>query len=266
MRSFLTTLGIIIGVAAVIAMVAIGEGAKARVEDAFASMGTNLLIVLPGTTTRGGARGGFGSMPTLTWDDLAAIRAEVPAVRAAAPSSAPPRRSSPRTRTGRPASPARRPSTSRSATGPSARARSSPQSDVDGGTKVGVLGQTVVDKLFGAGADPVGQTVRIKNIPFQVVGVLARKGQSPMGQDYDDAVFMPAVDRSRRRSRAACRSTSPGSIIVGAPARPDRARRAPDHATCCATATTSPPGGDDDFSIRNLHRDRGRAAAGRHAR
>ena len=77
MRSLLTTLGIIIGVGAVIAMVAIGEGAKARVEQAFASMGTNLLIVLPGSTTAGGSFGGFGSMPTLTWDDLRAARAPV---------------------------------------------------------------------------------------------------------------------------------------------------------------------------------------------
>ncbi len=84
-RSFLTTLGIIIGVGAVIAMVAIGEGAKARVEESFASLGSNILIILPGTTTRGGAMGGFGSMPTLTWDDLKAIQSEAPAVRIAAP-------------------------------------------------------------------------------------------------------------------------------------------------------------------------------------
>jgi putative ABC transport system permease protein len=84
MRSFLTTLGIVIGVSAVIAMVAIGEGAKKRVEDAFASMGADLLIVLSGSTTRGGSYGGFGSMPTLTWDDVRAIRAEVPSVRAVA--------------------------------------------------------------------------------------------------------------------------------------------------------------------------------------
>ena len=82
MRSFLTTLGIIIGVAAVIAMMAIGAGAKAQVEEAFAAMGTNLLIVMPGSTTQGGSFGGFGSMPTLTWDDLAAIRSEVPTVKA----------------------------------------------------------------------------------------------------------------------------------------------------------------------------------------
>ena len=80
LRSLLTTLGIIIGVGAVISMVAIGEGAKARVEEAFASMGTSLLIVLPGTTAAGGAHGGFGSMPTLTWDDLNAVQTQAPAV------------------------------------------------------------------------------------------------------------------------------------------------------------------------------------------
>src|SRR3954462_6335454 len=84
MRSFLTALGIIIGVGAVIAMVAIGEGAKAQVEKSFASMGSNLLIILPGSSSAGGARGGFGSQPTLTWDDLRAIQTEVPTVRAAA--------------------------------------------------------------------------------------------------------------------------------------------------------------------------------------
>src|SRR5207245_4549423 len=86
MRAFLTTLGIIIGVGAVIAMMAIGAGAKAQVEQAFAAMGTNLLIVLPGSTTAGGSFGGFGSMPTLTWDDLAAIKNEVTTVKAIAPS------------------------------------------------------------------------------------------------------------------------------------------------------------------------------------
>src|SRR6476620_8021639 len=84
LRSFLTTLGIVIGVGAVIALVAIGEGAKSRVEQAFASMGTSLLIVMPGSSTSGGARGGFGSQPTLTWEDLRAIQREVPSVKYAA--------------------------------------------------------------------------------------------------------------------------------------------------------------------------------------
>src|SRR4051812_4069939 len=85
MRSFLTTLGIIIGVGAVIAMVAIGEGAKSKVEEAFAAMGSNLLIVMPGSSSSGGAQGGFGSQPTLTWDDLKAIQTEIPSVKSAAP-------------------------------------------------------------------------------------------------------------------------------------------------------------------------------------
>lgn len=85
MRSFLTTLGVVIGVGAVIAMVAIGEGAKASVEQAFTAMGTNLLIVMPGSATAGGVRGGFGSQPTLTWDDLKAIQTQVSSVRLAAP-------------------------------------------------------------------------------------------------------------------------------------------------------------------------------------
>ena len=84
-RSVLTALGIIIGVGAVIAMVAIGSGAKAQVEQAFASMGTNVIVVMPGSSSAGGARGGFGSQPTLSWDDLRAIQAEVPSVRYAAP-------------------------------------------------------------------------------------------------------------------------------------------------------------------------------------
>ena len=84
-RSLLTTLGIVIGVASVISMVAVGEGARARVEGVFATMGTNMLIVLSGSTSSGGVMGGFGSMPTLTWDDLSAIRTQARAVRAAAP-------------------------------------------------------------------------------------------------------------------------------------------------------------------------------------
>src|SRR5678815_5925885 len=86
LRSALTCLGIIIGVGAVIAMMAFGAGAKQRVEEAFTAMGTNLLIVLPGSSTAGGVQGGFGSQPTLTWDDLTAIKTELSSVKSAAPS------------------------------------------------------------------------------------------------------------------------------------------------------------------------------------
>ena len=240
MRSFLTTLGVIIGVSAVIAMVAIGEGAKARVAEAFASMGSNILIVLSGSTTSGGARGGFGSMPTLTWEDLKAIRTEASAVRYATP----------QLRTNAPViSEDQNWATSVNGVSPEfflirdwpvARGSGFNQSDIEGGTKVVVLGQTVVDKLFGASADPVGQTVRIKNIPFQVVGVLARKGQSAMGQDYDDAVFMPYTT-FQAKIQGGLQKFIPGSIMVSAASSDDlAARREADRATCCATATTSP--------------------------
>ncbi|HTQ04736.1 MAG TPA: ABC transporter permease, partial [Polyangiaceae bacterium] len=185
-RSLLTTLGIVIGVASVISMVAVGEGARARVEGVFATMGTNMLIVLSGSTSSGGVMGGFGSMPTLTWDDLAAIRTQARAVRSAAPAAS-----------------ARITILSDQANWTTGVVGTSPDyfsirawrialgsafgpDEVDTGAKVIVLGQTASDKLFGPGIDPIGRTVRLRAIPFVVIGVLERKGQSPMGSDYDD--------------------------------------------------------------------------------
>jgi putative ABC transport system permease protein len=193
MRSFLTTLGMVIGVSAVIAMVAIGDGAKARVEDAFAAMGSNMIIILPGTVNAGGAQGGFGSLPTLTWDDLKAIQTEVPSVRYAAPTLRTNAQIVSEDQNWATQVQGTTPDYFAIRTWPIARGVPLSGSDVESGTKVVVLGQTVVDKLFGANADPVGQQVRIRNVPFQVVGVLARKGQSPIGQDYDDAAFVPAT-------------------------------------------------------------------------
>ena len=162
LRSFLTTLGMIFGVGAVIATVAIGEGARSAVEEAFASMGTNLLVVLPGTTTAGGARGGSGTQPTLTWDDLRAIRTELPSVRYAVAVL----------RSGSQViSEDANWTTQVQGTEPDFfEIRSWPmqvgtrftQSDVDAGAKVAVLGSTVSDKLFGPNANPVGQVVRIR--------------------------------------------------------------------------------------------------------
>ena len=243
LRSFLTTLGIIIGVGAVIAMVAIGDGAKAQVEKSFAAMGTNLLIVMSGTTTAGGAHGGFGSMPTLTWDDLAAIQREVPSVAYAAPQL----RSTAQVIT-------EEQNWTTSVTGttpdyfvvrswPIAAGATFSQSDIDGATKVVVLGQTVVDKLFGPDADPVGQLVRIRNIPFQVVGVLARKGQSPTGQDYDDGVVHPVDDVHDARSRAASRSTCRARSWP-ARARRTRPSRAQRQITRAAARAPQPAAGD----------------------
>jgi putative ABC transport system permease protein len=251
LRSFLTTLGIIIGVGAVIAMVAIGEGAKKSVEAAFSSMGSNLLIVLPGSTTSGGARGGFGSQPTLTWDDLEAIRSEVPTVRAAAAAL----RSNSQVVS-------EDQNWTTSITGTTAEyfqirswGVSSGElftaSDVDGSAKVALLGKTVVEKLFGAAYDPVGSWVRIKNVPFQVVGVMAAKGQSPSGQDYDDAVFVPATTY-QSKIQGGLQKYVNGVVFVGAESTEDLARAQRQITALLRDRHRLGERDDDDFSIRNL--------------
>jgi putative ABC transport system permease protein len=251
LRSFLTTLGIIIGVFAVIAMVAVGEGAKASVEASFASMGSNLLIILPGTTTRGGAFGGFGSMPTLTWEDLKAIRAEIPTVRYAAASL----RAAAQVQ-----SEEQNWGTSITGTSPEffdlrswpiASGAAFTQSDMDGGVKVAVLGQTVVDKLFGTNSDPIGQTIIVKNIPFQVIGVLSKKGQSSMGQDNDDAVFVPQTT-FQAKIQGGLQKYIQGIIMVSATSADTTAKAQTQITALLRDRHHMQPGQDDDFSIRNL--------------
>ncbi len=251
LRSFLTTLGIVIGVGAVIAMMAIGAGAKAQVEQAFAAMGTNVLIVLPGSTSSGGVRGGFGSMPTLTWDDLAAIRTEVATVKRAAPTLG----------TSLPVVSEDMNWTTR-ITGtspeyfdirnwPVANGASFTQADVDGGGKVIVLGQTVVDKLYGPNADPVGQTVRVGSTPFRVVGVAAKKGQSATGQDYDDAAFIPYTTFAQKVQGGLSKFLQ-GQVMVEATSSDTTSRAQKDITTLLRDRHHIAPGDDDDFSIRNL--------------
>jgi putative ABC transport system permease protein len=250
MRSFLTVLGIIIGVGAVIAMVAIGEGAKAQVEASFASMGSNLLIVMSGSTQSGGAHGGFGTLPTLTWDDLRAIQREAPAVRYAAV----------QLRSGAQLmSDDQNWATQVNGTSPdyfrirnwkADRGRLLVDSDVDASAKVVVLGQTVVEKLYGA-VDPIGQTVRIKNIPFEVVGVMEKKGQSPIGQDYDDVAFVPQ-STFLTKIQGGLQKFISGTIFLGA-ASTDATQRAETQVTnLLRDRHHIDNGADDDFSIRNL--------------
>ena len=251
MRSFLTTLGIVIGVAAVIAMVAVGEGAKVRVQQTFAAMGTNLLIVLPGSTTTGGVQGGFGSASTLTWADLEAIRTEVPTVAAAAPVLRTTAQLVSEYANWTTNVQGTTPAYFRIRDWPAAYGRLLTQSDVDGAAKVVVLGQTVVTQLFGAGADPVGQTVRIKNVPFEVVGVAARKGQSAFGMDYDDAVFIP-VSTFGEQVLGGLRNYIAGIIMVSARTQAATVRAQQQIEALLRDRHKLPPGVEDDFSIRNL--------------
>jgi putative ABC transport system permease protein len=250
MRSFLTTLGMIIGVCAVIFSVAVGEGAKAKVEEAFAAMGSNLLIVMSGSTGGGGARGGAGSQPTLSWEDMRAIQNEISTVRYVAPLL----RSQSQVM-----SEDQNWTTPVQGTSPEYFAiRSWPvdrgvpiqQSDVEAGAKVCVLGVTVVDKLFGANADPIGQMVRIKNIPFQVIGVLVKKGQSAMGQDYDDAVYVPYTTFGAK-IQGGLKNYLNGTIFIGANSPADTAR-AETQITNLLRDRHHIVGTEDDFFIRNL--------------
>jgi putative ABC transport system permease protein len=251
MRSFLTTLGVIIGVSAVIAMVAIGEGAKARVEEAFASMGSNLLVVLSGTTTASGAHGGFGSMPTLTWDDLKAIRSEASAVRYASPQLRSNQQVISEDQNWATSINGVAPEYLLMRTWPVAMGSPISQSDIEAGSKVVVLGQTVVDKLFGSNADPTGQSVRIQKVPFQIIGVLARKGQSATGQDYDDAAFIPYTT-FQAKIQGGLQKFIAGALMVSAVSSEATTRAQNQIATLLRDRHHIPIGADDDFSIRNL--------------
>ncbi len=213
MRSFLTMLGIIIGIAAVIAMMAVGSGASYVISQQIASIGSNIILVLPGSTTSGGLRTG-GSTQTLTSDDVRAMMAECPSIELAAPTV--------RT-TAQVVSGNLNWSTVVMGTTPEffeirewslVSGRGIGQQDVDGAAKVCLLGQTVAENLFGS-ADPVGNMVRIKKVPFTVIGVLDRKGQSPQGQDQDDTLFVPLRTAQRNLVRSQF-TNAVGAVLVKA--------------------------------------------------
>jgi putative ABC transport system permease protein len=197
MRSALTMLGIIIGVGAVIAMIAIGTGASRRIAEQISKMGSNLLIILPGATTSGGVRMGSGSQPTLTMSDAEAIQKECSAVSNVAP-----------VLSGVSQIVYGHQNWSTGVVGttpdmliirdwPLASGRNFTLQDVKSATKVCLLGRSVVDNLFGD-MDPIGQVIRIKKIPFTVVGVLTTKGQSPQGQDQDDTIMVPVTTGQKK--------------------------------------------------------------------
>jgi putative ABC transport system permease protein len=190
MRSGLTMLGIIIGVGAVIAMIAIGSGAKERIQEQIASMGSNLLIVLSGSGTSGGIRAGSGSLPTLKVEDAKAIASELSAINYAAPVLAGVAQIVFGNQNWSSLTIASTPEALLIRDWPVVRGRALTQADVEGAAKVCLLGQTVVDNLFGD-TDPVGQSVRIKQFPFMVIGVLGVKGQTTFGTDQDDVIYVP---------------------------------------------------------------------------
>jgi putative ABC transport system permease protein len=191
LRSFLTMLGIIIGVAAVIAMLAIGQGARYVVESQIASLGTNMLIVFPFASTQGGVRWEAGTSIRLTEDDANAMRDQCPAIQHISPMV----RASEQVVAGnlnwRTQIQGVLPDYLSIRDWPVQSGTVYTDSDVRGATKVCLLGQTVVKNLFGENADPIGQTIRIRKQPFKVIGVLIAKGQSADGRDQDDFILAP---------------------------------------------------------------------------
>jgi putative ABC transport system permease protein len=251
LRSFLTLLGVVIGVFAVIAMVAAGDGARARVQQLFAMMGSNMLVILPGARVQGGVTEGFGSSATLTWNDLKAIQSEVPSVRYAAALSQV---------KGQVEVPGHNWATSVNGTSspyfairdwPIAIGACFTDSDLKGRAKVAVLGEVVVKRLFGSNVNPVGQLIRVNNVSFRVVGVLTPKGQSPHGQDNDDAVFVPETT-FQSVIQGGLQQYIQGTIVVGATSQ-DAADRAQRQITVLLRDRHHlRSGAEDDFSIRNL--------------
>ncbi len=252
LRSALTMLGIIIGVGAVIAMIAVGAGAQARVAEQIQSLGANLIIVLSGSTNAAGVRLGMGSQLTITEDDAAAIAREIPAVQVAAPST----RGNAQVVYGN----------LNWATGilgmtpeyfeardwEVIEGRPIGSEDVDGAVKVALLGQTTALNLFGD-ADPLGQIIRIKKVPFTVIGLLDRKGQNSWGQDQDDIILIPLTTAKKKvlgASQANARAI--GGISVKVRPDEDMSEAEEQIRALLRQRHRLQPSQDDDFWLRNL--------------
>ena len=247
MRSALTMLGIVIGVGAVIAMVGVGQGAQQQVQDRINAMGSNILYVSAGTVTRGGLRMGGGATKTLTFEDKTAIVREAPAVAAAASGSS----ASAQVVFGNDNWATRvngtEPQYFDIRQWPMAEGSSFSQDDVNTAADVAVIADTVRQNLFGA-TDPVGQPIRIGTLPFKVVGVLTAKGQSGMGQDQDDAVFIPITTLQKKITGQDWLQY----IMVSAVSQQASYAAQQQITALLRDRHRIRQGTDDDFSVRNL--------------
>jgi putative ABC transport system permease protein len=247
MRTLLTALGIIIGVAAVIVMMALGNGARASIESRIRSAGTNLIIVMPGSATVGGVRLGQGARTTLTPADAEAIGRDVPGIDAVSPGAT--TRAQVVSATG---------NWSTQIQGASAELASIRNWSVESGSfftdadvtragKVALLGAVVRDQLFGADSDPTGETIRIANQPFTVVGVLERKGQSAIGQDQDDTVIVPYTTVMKKLSG----NTWLSNITVAAADESQSSQVADSITTLLRQRHRLSSGDTEDFTVRD---------------
>jgi putative ABC transport system permease protein len=252
MRSILTMLGIIIGVAAVITMIAVGAGAQQRVEEQIKGLGSNIMLVLPGAQATAGVRLGAQTGQTLTEEDAKAIALEVPEVQAAAPTL----RTSAQVVAGNS-------NWNSSVFGttpeyfevrewPLAGGRGFEAAELAGSGKVAILGQTVVDQLFN-GSDPIDQTIRIKKVPLTVIGVLSRKGQNSIGQDQDDTIVVPlSTFRNRIQGMSGGKLKRVGPINVKVREGQSMKLAEDNIRELLRQRHRLQPGQDDDFNVRNL--------------
>ena len=252
MRSVLTMLGIVIGVAAVIAMIAIGGGAQQRLQEQIASLGSNLLIVVPGSIIQSGARLGAGNAQTLTEQDARAILAEISDVAYAAPLT----RSNAQVVFGNT-------NWSTNINGVYndyfdvrewnlAEGRFFDQGEISRFGKVAILGKTVSSQLFGED-NPVGQVVRIRGIPFEIIGLMESKGQSSQGQDQDDIIFVPlTTGRNRLFGEPRGRIARVGTIMIKAIDGSDTQEVENRITDLLRQRHRIQPGMEDDFQVRNL--------------
>jgi len=260
MRSMLTMLGVIIGVGAVIAMVSIGQGASSSVQAQIASLGTNMILIFPGSTTQGGVRAGAGTVQTLTIEDAKAIGKQASAVATVT-----------FTRRG----------VSQVIYGNqnwnTAIFGVTPEyiivrdwsldlgffftkRDFDSAANVAALGRTVVENLFLPGNNPIGQIIRIKNIPFRIIGVLSPKGQTTYGSDQDDVVLIPFTTAERKVFGAEL-SGRVGSIQVSALSKEAIQEATGQIREILRARHRLQPGEEDDFTIRSLEDIAGTAQA-----
>jgi putative ABC transport system permease protein len=252
LRSILTTLGIVIGVASVIILVAVGTGASSEVDRQINALGTNTLIISSGDRRMGGRSSGAGSDRPLAEADLVAIRDKVPGVVAISgqlSGSGPVVYGNANWTTNISGVHAEY-NTVRD--WPVANGRELTPSDVRSSAKVALIGATVAKQLFGEN-DPIGAMIRIKNVPVQVVGLLATKGQSGIGRDQDDTVLMPmSTARARIVGRSQVQNDQIGSIHVKIDPQTSLADAQDDIETLMRQRRPPLPGGEDSFSVRNL--------------
>ncbi len=253
LRTSLTMLGMIIGVAAVITMLAVGGGAQQRVREQLRNLGSNLMLVFPGSTTASGVRLGAGAAQVLTEEDAQAIALEVEGVVVAAPALR---------GTGQVVAGNANWSTQFFGTTndyliardwPLAAGRLFEPAEISGSGKVALIGQTTARQLFGEDADPIDQVIRVRKVPLTIVGVLDRKGQNALGQDQDDVVLMPiSTARNRVLGQAHGRQRRIGSISVKVADGVDMKLVEERIRDLLRQRLKVQPGAEEPFTIRNL--------------